>query len=250
MGRGQNEFSKVGRAVMIDAATFANLYNAFWKSVAPTCDLYVRRLNRGESERFDTPLSSSHSAARSALLAEAGFAHFALRMKVPILIRAPANPLDEALEDSRRRLRVYERLGLDLDSPLTQDERRYTLEISRRLEAFFTRRIGAIAPRPVFQGCGFVDVSEGDVMSGRVLFEVKSVDRGIRSADIYQLITYCSLAVASGGENINALGLVNPRRGIFVEMGIDEIAREIAGISAADLINQVITTISSGDISR
>jgi len=154
------------------------------------------------------------------------------------------------LDESKRRLRAFEASGLDLDQVLSREERDYAVEIANRLDSFFKHRVGAIAARPKFRGCGFVDTSEGDVISGRTLFEVKSVERGFRSADIHQLITYYSLAVAAGENRIRYLGLLNPKKGVSFEIEIEQLSREIAGVSASDLTNEVIRAISSGDISR
>ncbi len=60
---------------MIDAVRFANSYNAFWNSVAPMCENFVRRLNLDGVERFQPPLGKSGTDNR-ALISEFSFSLF------------------------------------------------------------------------------------------------------------------------------------------------------------------------------
>lgn len=235
---------------MIDAATFANLYNAFWRAAAPTCDLFVRRINLGELDRFDAPMTSTAIGQRPALIAETGFSAFVLTTDRPELKRNPIELLQLAADESRDRLRPFQSTGLELDQALSPAEQKDATQIAERLSIFFQlRRLRTIC-RPKFAGCGFVDNSEGDVISGKTLFEVKSVDRGFRSADIHQLVTYYCLSISASEDRITSLGLINPRRGVSFEMDADRLCQEISGTSASELSNEVILALSSGGISR
>jgi len=83
-----------------------------------------------------------------------------------------------------------------------------------------------------------------------VNFEVKTVDRSFRSADLRQLLTYTALNSVSKEDDINVVGLVNPRRGLSFEMPVSEICMDISGRSAENLFSMVVQVFSSGEISR
>ena len=69
---------------MIDAATFSTSYNAFWRAFAPTCELFVRRLNLDGYERFEPPMAASKTVGRRALIAEYAFSLFVALIEAEI----------------------------------------------------------------------------------------------------------------------------------------------------------------------
>ncbi|MCC5641201.1 hypothetical protein LC593_36440 [Nostoc sp. CHAB 5844] len=234
---------------MIDAATFASLFNAFWRSAAPTCELFVRDVNIGKISRFDIPLAGKHSPLVAPFIAETGFSRFALMASQPELASDSDRLYELALRQAEKRLRGYQ--DADANPPtLTASDKSDAIAISDRLAIFFRHPTKPIVLRPLFSGCGFVDNSEGDIRWGSTLFEVKSVERTFRSVDIYQLFTYYSLSVSEGNSDIDSVGIVNPKRGVSFEIDIEDLSREISGLSASNLADVVIRAISSGDISR
>jgi hypothetical protein len=102
----------------------------------------------------------------------------------------------------------------------------------------------------MFSGCGFVDASEGDVIFGETIYEIKTVDRRFRGSDIRQAITYAALNFSGGQFDIRHIGLFNPRWGQFCDIGLDYVCAEISGRPAQELLAIVIQAISSGEISR
>jgi hypothetical protein len=236
---------------MIDASTFAISFNAFWHAYAPTCEHFVRRLNLDGLERFQRPMRQSTKTRRRALIAEYAFSLFVERRKSSIAGSAIA---PEALEHvawsaTVKRLAPYANQGLDIEHLLDGDEDREVEEISSSLARFFNAS-KPIVLRPIFAGCGYVDASEGDVIFGSTLYEVKTVERPVRSSDIRQTITYAALNAASHQFNIENVGLFNPRRGLYCDIGIEHICSEISGRPAQELLEIVIQALSSGEISR
>jgi hypothetical protein len=134
-------------------------------------------------------------------------------------------------------------------SLLSDEENREVAEISSSLSRFFNASKPLI-PRPIFAGCGYVDASEGDAIFGSTLFEVKTVERPVRSSDIRQTITYAALNAASNQFDIQNVGLFNPRRGLYCDIGIEHVCSEISGRPAQELLAIIIQAISSGEISR
>ena len=234
---------------MIDAATFSSTYNAFWAEAAPMLEHFTRRLNLEHLDRFDTPMKSDKTG-RKALIAE-----FAFSMMVEV-IRSAGNPTDpaelqeNAWNDTKRRLRPFLGQGVDLDTPLQHSEKAEAAEIEKRLVAFFKGANLPIITRPLFKGCGFVDASEGDILTKSTLFEVKTVDRSFRGADLRQLLTYTALNSASREAAIPSVGLVNPRRGVSFEMSVGQLCVDISGRSAEDLFAMIVQVFSSGELSR
>ena len=122
--------------------------------------------------------------------------------------------------------------------------------IAERLRKFFKNGGRKVVVRPIFYGCGFIDTSEGDVIFGDTLYEVKTVERTFRSSDVRQVLTYAALNSGSGQYSISRFGLFNPRRGNYCELDLDDVCVGISGRPAQELFSIVIETISSGDISR
>ncbi|MFO0403476.1 MAG: hypothetical protein ACK52P_17520 [Alphaproteobacteria bacterium] len=138
----------------------------------------------------------------------------------------------------------------DLTAPLSRAEQDQIKEIEKNLINFFRKRGQQIITRPLINGCGYIDASEADVISGVSLFEIKAVDRSFKGTDIKQLMTYCALNHASRQFDIQDIAIFNPRQGIWFQLNLDNIAREISGQSAQELCERVALTLCSGDISR
>ncbi len=137
------------------------------------------------------------------------------------------------------------------ETSLDDDENKEVAEIADRLNKVFDFSKSVVL-RPMFPGCGYVDSSEGDVIFGSTLFEIKTVDRAVRSSDIRQTITYAALNAASASSrfNICGIGLFNPRRGQFCDIEIEHICSEISGRPAQELFEVIIQALSSSGISR
>lgn len=231
---------------MIDASSFATHHNAFWADHTPTSEHFVRRLNLEHTERSSPPIDKPEEPIRAAFVSEFAFARLC----------GLADGIDSgelnatAMAETKKRLLPLLDDPATLDAPLTEAEKDQVRQLEKSLTGFFKHRGLALQTRPVFQGCGYIDASEGDVISGPCLFEIKAVDRPFRSNDIRQLVTYCALNHASGQYELDSMGVFNPRRGLGFAMNFDEICREISGKTAQELFDGVVHGISSGDISR
>ncbi len=234
---------------MIDAATFSSTYNAFWAESAPMLEHFTRRLNLEHLHRFDTPMKSDQ-AGRKAVIAELAFSMMVERLRPQEIPIDPVKLHENAWSETKRRLRPFLEQGVDLDTPLLPSENVEVSQIEKRLIAFFKGNNLPTKTRPLFKGCGYIDASEGDILTKSTLFEVKTVDRSFRSADLRQLLTYSALNSASREAEICALGLVNPRRGVSFEMPVGELCFGISGRSAEDLFAMIVQVFSSGEISR
>jgi hypothetical protein len=74
---------------------------------------------------------------------------------------------------------------------------------------------------------------------GTTLYEVKCVERNLRSIDIRQVLTYCALNYQSRQFEIDEVCVVNPRRGIVFRFGVEALAEQASGKNSADLFHQI-----------
>ncbi len=238
---------------MTDARRFASVYTAFWQSIAPSCELFVRRANTYGYTRWDAPLPPPSLGARRSLCAEYAFSRFTVEHNLPKGARGRASPENVhalAWDSAVRRLSPYAAQGLDLDTPFSEDEMADATLMVGRHRRFFSGGTDILVTRPVFPGCGFIDVSEGDVITGETLFEVKAVDRMVRSIDLRQLLTYAALNKGARTFSLSRIGIFNPRRGIFFEFELDDVCIGVSGSRAEVLLSEIIEAISGGDMSR
>lgn len=231
---------------MIDASTFATRHNAFWSDQTPTSELFVRRLNLEHVQRWDLPMTTHVESSRAAYVAELAFSLFAARLIAP----AEKEIRNIAVAQTIKRLVPVIEDTTTLQVPLNGIEESIVTEYEQRLARFFGSRLQKIVARPNFEGCGYVDASEGDVICGNTLFEIKIVDRPFRGIDVRQLISYCALNHISKQYQIDLVGGFNPRRGVYFEMPIEKICFEISGKTRQALFDAIIHALSSGDLSR
>lgn len=120
------------------------------------------------------------------------------------------------------------------------------LELAVRLENYFDSECGEkILVHPRLKGCGVLDSCHGDLFCDDCLYEVKMVDRNLRSVDLRQVLTYCALNYQSQQFPIKNACILNPRRGIALHFDLEWIARRTSGKSSAELFHQIIDFLAS-----
>ncbi len=233
---------------MISEHKLASAYSSFWRITLPFSEAFTRRMNLATkpfAQRYELGVPSE----RVALVSEMSFR---------FLGRALSGSADidrSSIEDAAQEAWLYISRFPDsgsLSSP-TDTEITEALTLSGRLERFF-RTEGAGEPplivSPLFRGCGLVDNCAGDMLVGTTLYEIKNVDRNFRIVDVRQLLVYCALNAEKPRYTIDSVGLVNGRSGRFYRVGLELLALDLAGSSAADLFADVVTFISSESASR
>jgi len=233
---------------LIDAVKFSTAFTAFWNMATPTCEHFVRKLNLNLYEREDIEMSQSSTPDR-AYIAEFGFALFIERRWPSVSGSTKLEQEAIARKEARKRIKPLRGKSGTPES-LSVEQVAEGTEIAQRLDTFFASRGSKMTPRPIFPGCGLIDHAEADVLCEHTLYEVKTVERGFRSNDIRQLITYCALNSLARKHEVERIGLFNPRRGISFELDLDLLTREISGKTANDLFEDIHQAISSGGISR
>jgi hypothetical protein len=84
-----------------------------------------------------------------------------------------------------------------------------------------------------------LDSCYGDVLAQNTLYEVKIVDRKLRSTDIRQLLIYCALNYNSRQFDIQAVSILNPRRGVEYIFKLERLTERIANRTPADLFHEI-----------
>jgi hypothetical protein len=231
---------------MIDASSFASLHNSFWIAHAPSLEHFVRRLNIEITQRWSPPIKKPLERIRAALVSETAFIRFCNKINGD-----DCGEIEEiSFIEAKKKLIPLMDQPHELALPFSVIEEEQAHRIENNLLDFFGRRQEEIITRPLFNGCGYVDASEGDVIVGLSLFEIKAVDRPFKGTDIKQLVTYCALNHASKQFDIQNIAIFNPRQSVWFELRLEAVARDISGQSSQELCERVVLALCSGDISR
>jgi len=192
---------------MISARRLVESSGNFWRDLAPLLPNYVKHVNMGGYERYDPPIRSGTEKARHFLVNELAFTCFSRKLlpqSVPAenaygklqakwLARLPNNPW--------------------IDSPLTPDEIEDLKSLVGRLSSY-SRALGLSDAlfEHVVPAVGRLEAVEIDILTDRVICEVKAGERPFRSIDFRQLIV---ALIALGRVRVSSdLMLMNPREGL------------------------------------
>ncbi|HEY1537724.1 MAG TPA: hypothetical protein VGF76_27075 [Polyangiaceae bacterium] len=116
--------------------------------------------------------------------------------------------------------------------PPENDDVREATTLALRTEHFFLNATTAqLVVSPTFAGCGWLSECNGDVLAGRVLYEIKSGDRLFRALDVKQILVYCALNYASNRCQIDEICLVNPREGVHFSESLNVLCEGMTGQS-------------------
>ena len=233
---------------MISETFFSNHYASIWRSIAPAMEDFVRRMNMDGYELEWAPIPSSSEPRRRGVINEAGFIAFS--KSVALTKEEAAEGLRKAVDDGFKDAQefVYGEFAEDLGFLPNTAEQREAILIAGRLLNYFRRRSPAdgITTSPYFAGNGMMSRCVGDVLvrDPFYLYEIKSGDRNFRSVDYRQLSVYGALHFAEHGEVIRNFCLVNPRRGVAVEVTTEEFSVQVSGQSAVTYFQSLIDCFS------
>jgi hypothetical protein len=257
LGFGEEDWSiKLEHPAVISGSDFSRLYTSFWRNLAPTTDLLVRRINLGQHFRDFPEMATTTAPARRGFINEVAFAMFCdsvrKRRRWPFC-ELTADEISVVSASIKAKAGLLGRgIAGEAEGHPSVEELSDIYEQHNRMMRIFTVDFVAdeIVPEPVFPGCGIVDTCTGDLLASTTLFEVKAGDRLFRSVDVRQLVTYATLNYLSKRFNIRRVGLFNPRIGIRLEIDLDELCFEISGKRCTELLPEIMLAISSGEISR
>jgi hypothetical protein len=96
---------------------------------------------------------------------------------------------------------------------------------------------------------GYVDSCAGDIAIGKVLIEVKTVNRNISGRDIRQLLVYFALESATATPRWMSAEFFNPRRACSYKFEIDEIVKSVSGGRPAnDVLEDIVDYFANREI--
>jgi hypothetical protein len=231
---------------MISETFFAANYPSVWRTIAPSMEDFVRRMNTDRYEREWTPLQSVTHPGRRGLINEAAFILFT--SAVCERQEPTANWMRAKLSDVFEVAFNYvgERTQLEGSDLRTENEEKETINIASRLFQFFRHWPSEnLTVAPSFPGCGILSPCVGDILvSGKEIYEIKSGDRPFRSVDYRQLSVYLALHFSATGSIFESLNIINPRTGRRVNVAAEDFTRDISGRSAISFCQSLIDSFS------
>lgn len=241
---------------MISEKKFAGGFAGFWAETIPflTPEVIAEFNLRGTAlterrREWVKPLAGSGNSSNNDIIAETAFGLFAAASRQNKNVLALAR--DKALITEIRKNATERILGLrgywivkQLDIKTPKDE---IVELAKRLEDYFTCRRSErpIVVQPRFKGCGILDSCYGDLLTSECLYELKMVDRNLRSLDLRQVLIYCALNYRSRQYTFDKVAILNPRRGIEFRFTVEDLAGRVSGKTASELFHVITDFLCS-----
>lgn len=237
----------MGDTTVISETRFARGYSSFWRSAAPTMELYVKRCNLDGYERNFERLHSIVDPDRRAITNQIAFELFCsiianggFSVNINYEVHSFIN-FDKSID------------SLNISrSDLSTAEITEASALAKRMWSHFARRnIPNIIFKPRFKGCGIILSCVGDVLvDDNIIIEFKDGDRPFRSYEFRQLSVYSALYYRDRKRLPKAIGVLNSRRGTYIEIGFQDFVQEISGRSGLDYIHEITGMISEITITQ
>jgi hypothetical protein len=218
-------------------------FTSFWNDTIPFCDVAVAEINKHLCATFQSPLVSTTSGSRHALVNELGFELFRAAVgstESASLVAQRPDELNRLMTGVRDHLAQF--AGTQ-PKPCSEKEVREAVELASRLEAFFSQ-YGDLKTRLYIAGCGSLSACEADAWADRTLYEIKAGDRPFLGADIRQLLVYCAINSESRQYEIERVCLVNPRRGKYYAADVEDLCIRVAGAGRYEVTNRIINLLT------
>lgn len=236
---------------MISEKQFSAGFAGFWAGMMPLLtpqliaefNLTGSVLTTGRRD-WVRPLVSPPSGTGNDLVAELAFGLFAESIKeavpVSVLVTRKAQYKKIVTSAVRRIGELRRRSGRV--TAAVEDGTDEAVILAKRLVQYFrtAHTDGQIVVQPRFRGCGMLDSCYGDVLAGKCIYELKTVDRNLRSVDLRQAIIYCALNYSSQQFAIEQITILNPRRGIEYNFCVGDLIDRISGKTPAEFFHQMI----------
>lgn len=233
---------------MISEKQFSEQFSGFWGQCLPfltpqaIAAMNVNGVPMPDSRGFVArPFAPTEESANNDLVADTGFGIFAAAVQSGKSVHSVRNEalVERISQSAFERIKGLRKLEgkADLKHLRGIDD---AMEIAVRLEDFFEcEDAGELLIQPRFKGCGILDSCYGDLLMHTTLYEVKCVERNLRSIDIRQVLTYAALNYQSRQYAINQVCVVNPRRGIAFRFDVETLAQHASGKNSAELFHQI-----------
>jgi hypothetical protein len=240
MARIEKQRARLGDPTLITEKAFVLAHTSFWQELLPASERFVRAMNLCV-ERFEKPLRPRSPEALRGLVNELAMRLVAAAFDESVgseqLLASHVTLCVQAATAFIRRFRQSSREELP---PLTPEGIEESKELAQRLEGFFhTHANEALELFPLLPGFGWLDECNCDAWTAEAIFEIKSGDRTFRSIDVRQVLAYLALNHLAGGRHLGVVFLVNPRRGIFFRIEVEELASELSARPFVELVQEI-----------
>ena len=207
---------------MISERQFSEQLSGFWNQCLPlltpqaVTEMNIHGNPMPDSRGFVAkPLEPKEDSANNDLVADTGFGIFTAAIQAGKSVYSIRNTallkqVSESAVERINRLRRTEGRG-QVKHLRGMDD---SMGLAVRLEDFFEGEgAGELVIQPRFKGCGILDSCYGDLLMGNTLYEVKCIERNLRSIDIRQILAYCALNYQSKQFDITDVCIVNRGEG-------------------------------------
>ncbi len=231
---------------MISESTFSKKFTSFWNEILPNSKNYVRLINGGLLEPVYEPFDTADRKNNTALVNVHAFSMFReLCNKSQMLDQLSSNDYFESqrfyflLDMDLKYLSKFS-YGTECSLPLSVKEKEQARQLFKQMYIRYVADNLNVVIDPKFDGCGFINESFGDVISGSKLVEIKSGERRFSLSDLRQILVYLVLNHYSRKPfNITHVELFNPRMGIAFAEDIDSFCLNLSALSSHDLFSEI-----------
>ena len=242
---------------MISEITFAKKFTSFWNEILPNAKNYVRLVNGGRLEALYEPFAQAERKNNIALINVIYFNMFKrLCDKKGSYAYFDSNEFykskafHEIIKESVCFLDKFS-YGNKCDLPLLNSELFQIKQLFRLLYLHVQPQLNHINISPSFDGCGFLNKAEGDILSNNTLIEIKSGERSFSLVDFRQIVIYLTLNHYSKDmHKIYSIELFNPRMGISYNEGVDDFCRNISSLDSRELFTEIQKFITDNNFTE
>lgn len=221
---------------MTTAERFSQTSGSYWSSVLPNLSKFVSISNQATRD-FTDPITLASDPPRRPLVTETAF----------VAWKTGSEIVDAEHEARERLAAVWNQIPMA--DPLDRAELRDAVLLVHQLSLLRDiPELSRFSIEPGIPGCGFIsggtpdfvaDLSVGE-RDGRVLGEIKMVDRLFRSVDYRQMVCYLCLYFAAHRDLLEFLWLVNPVRGVVTHIDVDSFFMLVRGQPASESVSELL----------
>lgn len=242
---------------MISETTFAKKFTSFWNEILPNAKNYVRLVNNGRLEALYEPFEQAERKNNIALINVIYFnmfKHLSDKKKPYAYFDDnefyKSDTFQEIIKESVNFLDRFS-YGNKCKLPLLNSELFQIKQLFRLLYFHVQPQINHIKISPSFDGCGFLNKAEGDILSNNTLIEIKSGERAFSLVDFRQLVIYLALNHYSKKQHkIDTIELFNPRMGISYSEAVDGFCKNISSLDSRELFTEIQKFITDNNFTE
>jgi len=241
---------------MISEVTLAKKFTSFWNQLLPNANYFVRIINGGLLEACYEPFENTQRKENIALINVLSFNLFKSIVKKEISLDVHSKKnfftsdyFRKSLASSLIELKRFSNKS-SFSLPLNDNELNEISVLFKQIYARYYEKIGVMEVSPIFQGCGFINQSEGDIYFNDTLVELKSGERKFSVTNIKQVLVYCTLNYYSTKEKkrfLEKIELFNPRMGLVYQSKVKDLSENLSSLSPEDLFFEIHSFITENN---